>query len=71
MRCPECRYVMEQHGELGSEDVEYVCTNPWHPRRPGACPHCDSTADHRAAGIGDLDAKCVECDHIWTPFPKG
>lgn len=72
MRCPTDGYLMEAVRELGSEEVEYVCTNPWHPFGSGPCPECGSTGPHDAAGMGmPPEAMCVSCGFSWQPSIEG
>lgn len=71
--CPSDGYVMEGHQSLGSPNVDWTCKNPWHPQHPGACPKCGSKGNHRLAGIGMKEARCIECGREWDsrlPFSR-
>jgi hypothetical protein len=72
MRCPTDGYPMDAVGELGSMEVQYVCTNPWHPHGAGPCPKCGSTGHHTAAGMGaPPEAMCAACGFSWQPSIEG
>lgn len=71
MLCPTDGYPMEIVGELGDSDLQYACTNPWHPHGAGPCPECSSTGQHTAVGMGAPLALCASCGFSWQPSIEG
>jgi hypothetical protein len=68
MKCSYDGYPMESMAELGNEHVEWLCTNPWHPKAPGPCPNCGTRHRPRVAAIArNPKALCSECGAIWQP----
>jgi hypothetical protein len=65
--CGDDGYRVESFAEMGCNNVEWICRNPWHPRHPGACPKCGSKAKHKLAGMGMKEAACDSCGTLWVP----
>jgi len=67
--CLDDRYPMIPVRETAAGQIRWGCTNPWHPRDPGPCPHCGHAGPHRSAltaGKG-REASCTACRHEWVP----
>jgi hypothetical protein len=48
--------------------MQWGCSNPWHPKDPGACPGCGRTGRPRTVGFGSqIEARCPKCGTRWTP----
>jgi hypothetical protein len=75
MRCPEDAYLLLESNEIlppeRESERQRSCSNPWHPKHPGACPACKEVGFPRGLGIGSsVKAEFEYCGHRWQPqFP--
>jgi hypothetical protein len=65
-RCSSDGYPLQDVGTFENPTAT-MCSNPWHPYHPGACPKCGSRANHQVAGMGMAEAECAACYHQWVP----
>jgi hypothetical protein len=70
MACQRCGYPVIQSSEnTGRDPSVSICSNPWCPKLPAACPECASTRP--AIGLTVGGTTTLECrkGHAWdVPF---